>query len=157
VRELAMCCTNLTSYLFGRGKSEEAVFTVRVVPLMHLIIFFILAPPALLVFYGLVVSEFNWFLVIVNFSFWGLLFLLFLHSVLSSKLYVYEWGFRYRLNAMPFDEISKIRLKLRWRLLVVNRCGGNWLVDQNWYLLHNPLGFGREVKHVKPELSIEYE
>lgn len=146
---------NLISGLFGRGTSEEVVFKVRVVPLMHLLILLIISPFAFFIFYALFIIEFDWVLVIVNFSFWGMSFLLMLLSVLFSRLYVYKWGIRFRLNLASFDDISRVRLKWGKRLLVINKYGVNWLVEQHWYLLSNPSDFIKKLKSLRPELQTE--
>lgn len=148
---------NLISSVFGRGEPEEVVFKVRVVPLMHLLILFVVSPFALFIFYAFFIIEFNWVLVIVNFSFWGMSFLLMLLSVLFSRLYVYKWGIRFRLNLISFDDISRVRLKWGKRLLVINKIDVHWLVEQHWYLLSNSSDFLRELKSLRPELQTEYE
>jgi len=156
-RETRARLRNLIGSLFGREKAEELLFKVRVVPLMHLLILFILAPPTLFIFYWLSRIEFNWVLVIVNSFFWGQMFLVALLSVLFSRLYVYKWGIRFRLNLMSFDNVSRVRLKWGGRLLVINRHGVNWLVEQHWYLLSDSLGFVKVLKSQRPEFQIMYE
>ena len=148
---------NLMGSVFGRGEHEEAVFKVRVVPLMHLIIFFVVAPFSVFIFYSLFMIEFNWFLVIVNLGFWGVWFFLPLFSVLFSKLYVYQWGIRFRLNLLSFDDVSRVRLKWGKRLVVINRQGVNWLVEQQWYLLANSSDFIKKLQSLRPELQTEYD
>jgi hypothetical protein len=148
---------NLIGSLFGRGKSEEVVFKVRVVPLMHLIILFVVSPFALFIFYAMFRIEFNWVLVIVNFIFWGSMFFVPLFSVFFSRLYVYKWGIRYRLNLTSFDDISRVRLKWGKRLLIINKIGVHWVVEQHWYLLPNSSDFLKKLKSLKSELQTEYE
>jgi len=78
-------------------------------------------------------------------------------SVLFSRLYVYKWGIRFRLNLMSFDDISRVRLKWGGRLLVINKHGIHWLVEQHWYLLSNSSDFLRKLKSLKTELPTEYD
>ncbi len=152
-RETRGRLTNLIGSLFGRGHAEEPVFKVRVVPLMHLLILFVLAPPTLFIFYGLSIIEFNWVLVIVNSFFWGQWFLVALLSVLFSRLYVYNWGIRFRLNFMNFDDVSRVRLKWGGRLLIINKTGVHWSVEQHWYLLSNSHDCLKKLKCLKPDLQ----
>lgn len=69
---------NLIGSLLGRWKPEEEVFKVRVIPLMQLLALLAVSPFALFILYSLFIIEFNLFLFIVNLSFWGLLFLVYL-------------------------------------------------------------------------------
>ncbi len=133
--------------------SEDAVFTVRVIPLIHLVILLIIAPSESLVLYG--VFALGNIPSIIGLIFWTVFFALFLFSVLFSKLYVYPWGLRIRGNFMTFDSVNTLKLSARWKLLVHLK-GGNWLVEQNWFLLSKPLWFGRELKRIHPGLPIEY-
>jgi hypothetical protein len=146
---------NLIGGVFGRGNPEEEVFKVRVIPLMHLLILLVVAPFALFIFYSFFIIEFNWVLVAVNFFFWGQMFLLSVLSVLFSWLHVYKWGIRFRLNLLSFDDVSGVRLKWGKRLLVINRQGTNWLIEQHWYLIANPTDFMNRLNSLRPELKTE--
>jgi hypothetical protein len=148
---------NLIGSLFGRWKPEEEVFKVRVIPLMHLLALFIVSPFALFILYGLFIIEFNWFLIIVSLSSWGLWFFGFLFSVLFSWIHVHKWGIRFRLNLLSFDDVSRVRLKWGKRLVVINKQGVNWLVEQHWYLLANSSGFLKKIESLRPELQTKYE
>jgi len=146
---------NLIGGMFRRGKPEEVVFKVRVVPLIHLVILFVVAPFSLFIFYALLTIEFNWVLVAVNLFFWGQFFLVSLLSLFFSWLHVYKWGIRFRLNLLSFDDVSEVRLKWGKRLLVLNRQGTNWLIEQHWYLLTNSADFMNRLSSLRPELKTE--
>jgi hypothetical protein len=148
---------NLIGGVFGRWKPEEEVFKVRVVPLMHLLALLVVSPFALFIFYSLFIIEFNWFLVIGNLIFWELWFLLLLVSVLFSWVHVYKWGIRFRLNLLSFDDVSKVRLKWGKRVVVINRQGVNWLVEEHRYLLADSSDFIKKLESLRPELQTKYE
>jgi hypothetical protein len=148
---------NLISSLLGRWKPEEEVFKVRVIPLMQLLALLAVSPFALFILYSLFIIEFNLFLFIVNLSFWGLLFFGLFISVLFSWVHVYKWGIRFRLNLLSFDDVSRVRLKWGKRVVVINRQGVNWLVEEHWYLLANSSGFLKKLESLRPELQTKYE
>ena len=127
---------------------SEAVFETRAVPVWHIIIFAILSFYVAIGIFALVSGVAGWSIIFIFFIYFGSLFLLFLFSILFSKLKVYDDGISFRLYHVYFDEIGRIRLKWGGRLLVFGKL--------NWYLLLNPKEFIEAIKSVKPELLIEY-
>ena len=125
---------------------SEAIFETRAIPVWHIIIFAILSFYIAIGIFAFVSGIAGWPIV---FIFFGSLFFMFLFSILFSKLKVYEDGISFRMYHVYFDEIGKIRLKWRGRILVL---GWKW----NWYLLLNPQKFIDVVKSVIPEVLVEY-
>ena len=127
---------------------SEAVFKTRAVSVWHVLIFAILCFYMTIGVFAIVTGIVGWPIVFVFFAFFGSLFLLFLLSILFSKLKVYEDGISFRMYHVYFDEMGRIRLKWGGRLLTFGKL--------NWYLLLNPEEFIRAIKAVKPEVLTEY-
>lgn len=122
------------------------VFETRAIPLWHIIIFVVLCFYMAIGVFAIVGGIAGWPVLLI---FFAPLFVLFLYSILFSKLKVYEDGISNRMYHVYFDEMGKVRLKWGGRILVL---GWKW----NWYLLLNPQRFIEAIKAVKPEVLIGY-
>jgi len=125
---------------------SEAIFETRAIPIWHIIIFAILCFYMAIGVFAIVRGIAGWPVLLI---FFAPLFVLFLYSILFSKLKVYKDGISFRMYHVYFDEMGKIRLKWGGRILVL---GWKW----DWYLLLNPQKFIEAIKFVKPELLLGY-
>lgn len=125
---------------------SEAIFETRAIPVWHIVIFAILCFYMAIGVFAIVRGIAGWPVLLI---FFAPLFVLFLYSILFSKLKVYEDGISNRMYHVYFDEMGKVRLKWGGRILVL---GWKW----NWYLLLSPQRFIEAIKAVKPEVLIGY-
>jgi hypothetical protein len=124
---------------------SEAIFETRAIPVWHIVIFAILCFYMAIGVFAIVRGIAGWPVLLI---FFAPLFVLFLYSILFSKLKVHKDGISFRMYHVYFDEMGRIRLKWGGRLLIFGKL--------NWYLLLNPREFVKAVEAVRPEVLVEY-
>ena len=124
----------------------EPSFEIRAVPIWHILILAMLSFYVMVGVYAAFRNVEGWILIM---AFAGPLFSGFLISTVFSKIKIDENGIKFRIYYVSFNEISRIKLRWRGRLMTYGK-----KLDLG-YILLNPKKFVEAVRVVKPEALAE--